>query len=43
MDEQQEHYEERPLWQVWAARMGLVLFIAFVIYQIVSIATGGVL
>ena len=31
----------RPTWQVWAARLGLVLFILFVIYQILQIAGGG--
>ena len=37
----EEKYEPRPVWQVWGARVGLVLFILFVIYQILSIATGG--
>ena len=32
---------QRPRWQVWAARIGLVLFIGFVILQVVSIARGG--
>ncbi len=39
--EPQEGYVPRPAWQVWAARVGLVLFILFVIYQIISIAGGG--
>lgn len=39
--EQPEQYVPRPAWQVWAARIGLVLFILFVIYQILSIAGGG--
>ena len=39
--EQQEGYEPRPKWQLWAARIGLVLFILLVIGQIVSIARGG--
>lgn len=39
--EQQEGYEPRPMWQVWGARLGLVLFILLVIGQIVSIARGG--
>ena len=38
---EQSHYEPRPMWQVWAARIGLVLFIGVVLYQILSIATGG--
>jgi len=37
----EEKYEPRPAWQVWGARVGLVLFILFVIYQILSIAAGG--
>lgn len=36
-------YEPRPLWQVWAARAGLVLFLIFVVYQILTIAFGGFL
>lgn len=39
--ERQEGYEPRPKWQLWAARIGLVLFILLVIGQIVSIARGG--
>ena len=39
--ERQEGYVPRPLWQVWGARIGLVLFILFVIWQIMSIAGGG--
>ena len=38
----QENYFPRPAWQVWSARVALVLFIGFVIYQILSIATGGI-
>ena len=34
-------YTPRPAWQVWMARVGLVFMILFVIYQILSIATGG--
>ena len=34
-------YVPRPAWQVWAARVGVVLAIAFVIYQLLSIAGGG--
>jgi len=37
----EEGYVPRPVWQVWGARIGLVLFILFVIYQIISIALGG--
>ena len=31
----------RPAWQVWAARVALVLFIIIVIGQILRIARGG--
>ena len=44
MDQQpetEERYEPRPLWQVWGARIGLVLFLIFVAYQILTIARGG--
>ena len=36
-----ESYEPRPAWQVWGARIGLVLFLLFVVYQLISIAQGG--
>ena len=38
---QENGYVPRPAWQVWAARLGLVLAIAFVIYQLLTIAGGG--
>ena len=38
---QEEGYTPRPTWQGWGARVGLVLFILFVIYQLVTIAGGG--
>ena len=38
---QGESYSPRPKWQVWGARIGLVLFLLFVAYQILSIAGGG--
>ena len=41
--QEQEHYVPRPKWQVWAARVGLVLFILFVIYQFLVISRGGAL
>ena len=50
MDEQytpetfeEEKYEPRPRWQVWCARIGLILFLIFVVYQILTIAQGGLL
>ena len=39
--EEQEKYEPRPQWQVNMARIGLVFFIAFVIWQLCQIAGGG--
>jgi len=39
--EEETGYVPRPAWQVWSARIGLVFFILFVIYQIMSIANGG--
>ena len=36
-----EGYTPRPGYQVWMARVGLVFMILFVIYQILTIATGG--
>ena len=38
---EQEGYVPRPAWQVWAARVALVLFIIIVIGQILRIARGG--
>ncbi len=43
MEQQEEGYEPRPAWQVWMARAGLVFFVLFVIWQLVQIATGGLL
>lgn len=33
-------YEPRPTWQVHMARIGLALFLLFVLYQIIQIAGG---
>lgn len=38
---EEEGYKPRPVWQVWAARVALVLVILVVVYQFLSIATGG--
>ena len=35
---EQPSYTPRPRWQVWAARIGLVLFIGIVIAQILQLA-----
>ena len=39
--DREDGYVPRPAWQVWGARVGLVLFILFVIYQLIQIAGGG--
>ena len=36
-----EEYKPRPTWQIWAARIGLVLFIAYVIMYYINIMRGG--
>ena len=40
-EEENRGYTPRPAYQVWMARLGLVLMIIFVIYQALTIATGG--
>ena len=40
-DFEEQGYVPRPAWQVWMARVGLVLMILFVIYQLLNIAAGG--
>ena len=39
--EPEEAYSPRPRWQVWGARIGLVIFLIFVALQILGIARGG--
>ena len=34
-------YVERPRWQVWAARLGLVVLAVFLILYYLTIARGG--
>lgn len=41
LEPQEPGYSPRPAWQLWAARIGLVLFILVVIYEYLSIARGG--
>lgn len=41
-EEKEEGYVERPAWQVWLARVGLVIFILGVALYIRSIAMGGI-
>ena len=40
-EEKNTGYVPRPMWQVWLARVALVLFIIIVIGQILRIARGG--
>ena len=40
-EEQENLYSPRPMWQVWGARVGLVLFLLFVLWQLIQIAGGG--
>ena len=40
--EENTGYTPRPVWQVWMARVGLVFMILFVIYQLLTIAMGGI-
>ena len=40
-EEKNQGYTPRPAYQVWMARAGLVFMILFVIYQLISIAMGG--
>jgi len=36
-----ESYEQRPRWQVWLARIGLVVFIGFLLMYYVNLFRGG--
>jgi hypothetical protein len=40
-EEEKKGYRPRPAWQVWAARVGLVIMIISVILYYIHIATGG--
>ena len=37
---EQEGYVPRPQWQVWMARVGLVMFLLLIAYQIWQMAGG---
>ena len=39
--EEQNAYVPRPRWQVWLARAGLVIFIAFLIFYYINWFRGG--
>ena len=36
-----EGYEPRPAWQVWAARIGLAVFVIFLLMYYINILRGG--
>ena len=38
--EEEKKYTPRPAWQVWAARIGLVIFVAFLVMFYVKAARG---
>ena len=38
---QKEGYTPRPAWQVWAARIGLVVFLVFLVMYYINILRGG--
>lgn len=40
-EEEQKGYVPRPGWQVWLARLCLVLFIAMIMMYMINIARGG--
>ena len=37
----QEEYKPRPAWQIWGARVLLVIFLILIAMYYVNIATGG--
>ena len=39
--EEESGWSPRPAWQVWGARIGLVVFIGFLIMYYLNIAGGG--
>ena len=40
-EEENQGYTPRPAREVWLARIGVVFMILFVIYQLITIAMGG--
>ncbi|MBQ9148275.1 MAG: hypothetical protein IJX69_01785 [Oscillospiraceae bacterium] len=39
-EQEEKPYVPRPTWQIWAARIALVIFIAIVIMSYINIARG---
>lgn len=42
VQEEKPRYKVRPAWQVWGARVGLVLMIITIVLSYIKIATGGI-
>ena len=40
--QEEEHYVPRPRWQVWAARVGLVIFLLVLALYYINILRGGI-
>ena len=41
LQQEESPYEPRPKWQVWAARLGLVVFILFLVMFYIILFRGG--
>ena len=41
LTQEEETYEPRPKWQVWGARITLVIFLALLAMYYINIARGG--
>ena len=41
MEKEETGYTPRPAWQVWAARIGLAVFLAFLVMYYINILRGG--
>ena len=41
MGKEETGYTPRPAWQVWAARIGLAVFLAFLVMYYINIFRGG--
>ena len=41
LQEEERSYVPRPAWQVWGARIGLLLFLIVLIFYYLNIARGG--
>ena len=39
--QEESGYQPRPKWQVWLARIGLIVFIAFLIMYYINVFRGG--